>query len=308
MVITKKRIKTLTAYTKRFRQGEPLVVSVRSELVNHQMAVDIGFSEQLTPGESVLPEALGKVSQFNAQGREILLKDQPKETHYRQQEWVWKEYRGQYDYVEKSKILNVPYERYPRKTIPPPAVELCIASNGQGEKLIVADSIVFLPENEALLIHVINLFLEIFGQCEILIATSESVIRAPLKKLNWEVLAAGKKLWNELEPIVDKIVKKISVGNRKVINKRLMSINLFGPEFIAIGRAGFTGDWFFGFPEKRLFLLESMQINSATYVIENDWGVLSGLSRAELFESGLHRERIEHRDSWFNEVDEVLGA
>lgn len=306
MIITKRRIRTLSSYAKGLTEGQLVVVSVRAADISINKAVEIGFSPDLSPGESVLPKAIGGVSTFNAEGKEIPLKDEPKETHYRQQEWTWKEFRGRYDFEEKSKIVDIPYERYPRKCIEPPAIELNIATDAEGEKFIVSDPEEFVPGNHELIIHVINLFLEIFGHCEIRSENLDSIIRAPLRKLNWDVLPPGKKPWGELKPLVKAATERLSEGNKVVIDKRLESINVHEPEFVAVGRAGFTGYLIFGFPEKNLYILESTQTNNATYVIENNWEVLAGLTKAEILENGLHKERIIHRESWFSEINRVL--
>ncbi|WP_110634149.1 hypothetical protein [Salinicola salarius] len=306
MIITKKRIRSLRAYTKGLVEAQPLVVSVSVSNIDANMAIDIGFSPDLSPGESVLPKSIGNITTFNSEGKEIPLKGEPKETHYRQQEWTWKEFRGRYDFEEKSKIVDIPYERYPRKFIEPPAIELNIAKNAGGDKLIVSDSVEFLPKNFDLIIHVVNIFLEIFGYCEIRNENLDSIIRAPLRKLNWDVLPPGKKPWGELKPLVREAAKHLSDGNKVVIDKRLESINVHEPDFVAVGRAGFTGYLIFGFPEKCLYILESTQTNNATYVIENNWEVLSGLSKAEILENDLHKERVIHRESWFSEINRIL--
>ncbi|WP_299232411.1 hypothetical protein [uncultured Halomonas sp.] len=306
MIITKKRIRSLRAYTKGLVEAQPLVVCVSVSDIDTNTAIDIGFSPDLLPGESVLPKAVGNITTFNAEGKEIPLKDKPKETHYRQQEWTWKEFRGRYDFEERSRIVDIPYERYPRKFIEPPAIEFNVATNAGSEKLIVSDSVEFLPKNDNLIIHVINLFLEIFGYCEIRNAGLDSIIRAPLRKLNWDVLPPGKKPWGELKPLVREATEHLSDGNKVVIDKRLESINVHEPDFVAVGRAGFTGYLIFGFPEKSLYILESTQTNNATYVIENNWEVLSGLTKAEILENDLHKERVIHRESWFNEINRIL--
>lgn len=303
----KKRIRSLGSYTKGIAEGQPVVVSVRVPSIDSTMTTKIGFTSDLSPGETVLPKAVGSTTKFNAEGKEIPLKDEPKETHYRQQEWTWKEFRGRYDTEEKSKIVDIPYLRYPRNFIKPPAVELTVATNTDGEKLIISGAMEFSPKNDERLIHIINLFLEIFGHCEIRNENLDSIIRAPLQKLNWDVLPSGKKPWGELKPLVRKATERLSDGNKVVIDKRLESINIHEPDFVAVGRAGFTGYLIFGFPEKNLYILESTQTNNATYVIENNWETLSGLTKAEILQNDLHKARIIHRESWFSEVNRILS-
>jgi hypothetical protein len=306
MIITKSRIRSLNSYTKGLIQNQPIVICVGCSNVDTSKILSIGFSSDYSPGETVLPKVIGKITEFNAEGKEIPLKDQPKETHYRQQEWTWKEFRGRYGFEEKSKIVEIPYERYPRKFIKPPSIELTIVSNTSGEKLIIADPLDFTTNNEDLLLHIINLFLEAFGHCEIRNENLDSIITAPLKKLNWDILPQGKKTWEELEPLVSKATEHLTDGNKVVIDKRLESINFHEPEFVAVGKAGFTGYLVFGFPDRDLYILESTQTNNATYVIENNWESLSSLTKAEILDNNLHRERVIHRENWFSEINRVL--
>ena len=62
----------------------------------------------------------------------------------------------------------------------------------------------------------------------------------------------------------------------------------------------------FGFLEENLYVLECTQTNNATYILENNWEHLSGLTKAEILENNLHKERIIHRENWFEEIGRAL--
>ena len=47
------------------------------------------------------------------------------------------------------------------------------------------------PVNHALLVHVVNLFLELFGECDILDRRHAPLRRTPVRRLNWTVLPPG---------------------------------------------------------------------------------------------------------------------
>lgn len=307
MIINKKRIRSLSSYAKGIPENQNVVIAVTVSDIVKNSPQDVGFSDQLEPGEKVLPKAIGNVTLFNSDGKEIPLKDQPKETHYRQQEWTWKEFRGRHDFEEKSRIVDIPYERYPRKVVPPPSIEISIAVDTAGTKLIVADPISSNENNEEAIVHVINMFLEAFGICEIRNQDLDSVIRSPIKRLNWDVLPKGQKPWGALKPLLQAVIDSQSEGNKVVIEKRFEAINSFEPEFVAVGQAGFSGYIVFGFPESDLYVLESTQTNNATYVLENNWEYLSGLTKAEILQKNLHKERIIHRNNWFEEIGRVLS-
>lgn len=307
MIITKRRIRSLGTNLKAIQNGQEIVAAIPYRDEIRQNLILCGFSENLETGETILPEAIGPITKYNSKGKYHIHKDQPMETAYRQQEWSWKEFRGRYDYVEQSKIVDVPYERYPRTFVYPPSIELSLATNNEGNLIVVSPLLTCTPQNEELITHTINLFLEIFHECHILNTELQQIIRAPVKRLNWEILPPGRRPWTELRPLISKVIDQLPEGNQKVIDKRIETINEHEPVFVAVGRAGFSGYLVFGFPAKNLFILESTQINNATYVIDNNWEQLSSLTKAEILNNNLHRERVIHRETWFGAMNEILS-
>lgn len=308
MLIRKKRIRTINNNIRGVRRGENVVVALRDLVRFTDELHRAGFSSNLEVGETVLPAAAGPVSGFNAEGKYNIHKDQPKETAYRLGEWKWQEFRGRYDTVERSKIVEIPYERYPRTYIEPPSVELSVAQNDDGEKVVRSGVHAFVEANDEALIHTINLFLEYFGECELLRGDLAPVAPARLIRLNWEVLPQGRMPWARLQQYLRPIVDRQPEGNRTVIDKRHETISAYGPDFVAVGQGGFDGYVIFGFPAKRLYILESTQINNATYVLDRDWEDLSSMTKVELLNNDLHKERIIHRESWFAQINRVLNT
>ncbi|WP_315980949.1 hypothetical protein [Aliamphritea spongicola] len=51
MIINKKRIRTLGAYTKGLEEGQPIVVSVGISDIDSDAAIDIGLSPDFSPGK-----------------------------------------------------------------------------------------------------------------------------------------------------------------------------------------------------------------------------------------------------------------
>ncbi|WP_323815672.1 hypothetical protein [Cellvibrio sp. NN19] len=307
MLINKKRIKSIGGYAKGLANDKPVIICVPLKHIDLVSAVNCGFSPMFDFGETVLPSAKGSVARFNSQGKHIALKDLPKERVYRQGEWKWKQFCGRNEYEEMSKIVDIPYSRYQRDYVEAPSVELSIVGDASGGKLISASKVIFNAGNECLITHTVNLFLEIFGMCELRNENLDSIISSPIKKLNWDILPKGRKPWGELKTLISPVINNLPEGNKAVIEKRFESINVFEPEFVAVGRAGFSGYLVFGFPAKSLFILECTQINNATYVIENNWEQLSGLTKAEILNNKLHKQRVMHCKSWFSEVNKLLS-
>ncbi len=304
-MIRGKRIRKLDQYIKGFAQGDQVVVVMRDLTSATETLKRVGFSEQLEAGESVLPSAVfGSISEFNAYGKDVPQKDQPKETAFRTIRWTWQEFHGR-QRIERSEFRDVPYERYPRKHFPPPSVELQVAINPDGEKLVVAEAVDHSNGREKLL-HTVNLFLELFGECELLSESLRSVIRAKVLKLNWHLLPPGKLPWKTLAPVLEPIIRENAEGNQPFVVDRLNKINGYAPEFVAFGRGGFHGYVVFGFPKKRLYVLESALHGNATYAFDENWERLSQLTKAEILDGGLQKARVIHLLSWYEKMNALL--
>jgi len=112
-----------------------------------------------------------------------------------------------------------------------------------------------------------------------------------------------------LNKIKDKILPIIKQTNKQkqvVIEYRLKAITKFNPEFSAIGRAGFRGYLIFGFPEKNIYALESLFTGNATYIFEKNWEYLSKLTKAEILQENLQKDRIIHREKWDRHINNLL--
>lgn len=265
----------------------------------------IGFTKEFNNGETVLPSVIGPITRFNAEGKNIIRRDLPKETVYRQIEWHWTERHGDRE-VEQTDFRYVPYERYPRDFVPPPSVELQIAADSESNKLLVAGAFDYAATNHQAIIHSINVVLEIFGECEILTEDLQPIAPLAARRLNWEILPPGKHPWERIKKSVAPIVERAKKGNQGVILRRLEFMHQAVPELIAQGRGGFSGYVVFGFPRKNVYVLESLYYGNATYVFRENWETLSQLTKAEILSGNLQTARIVHQPGWEKEVRRLL--
>ena len=307
MIITGKRKRTLDKKLHSIAEGTgitpgvPLNVDVESKLTA------IGFSDNPKPGDTILPPTtFGPVTRYNAEGKTIIHRDQPMETAYRQVEWHWQQWAGYWGTEEQSKIVDVPYERYPRSLKPPPGVELTIGEDKEGNLFLVGPTLKINKKNPEKLIHEINIFLEIFGYCQIFTEALIKLVPIKMVRLNWRILPPGRWPWDKVEKEVKPIIKKASKQNQIVITHRLQIITKYNPEFVAIGMAGFTGYLIFGFPKKNLYVLEAVYTGNATYVFEEDWEKLSKLTKAAIITGKLQKDRIIHREGWDGRIDDLF--
>jgi hypothetical protein len=306
LLIKQSRIRSLKGKLGRLRVGTDVVVGARLIPDLIPKLTRIGFSTGVNVGDAVLPTAVGPVSRFNANGGNIIHRDQPKETAYRTVEWHWKEFRGRYDFEENSKFVDVPYQRYPRTFVPPPSIELQIAMTADGQRILVAPAMNFSRPDDESLIHVVNLFLEIVGYCQIMTTDLGEVIQSPIRRLNWKLLPPGERTWQELRPDIASAIQRAKKGNQPVIEHRLETINSHHPDFAAIGLAGFAGYVVFGFTARNLYVLESIYTGNATYVFGDQWENLSKLTKMQILDNNLHQDRIIHREGWVRSIRKLL--
>jgi hypothetical protein len=302
MRITKKRIRNLELNLPGIREGVELLLIVPLGEVNTQQLERVGFSSLPRVGERVLPSVLGSVSRFNAEGKILRHRDQPMETCYRQSEWRYKQWHGR-DKVEVTEYVDVPYKRYPRTLVAPPATEISIVQLPNDEHAIATVGVRRLDlENPDGLRHDINLMLELFSFCEVVSKDLVPTGIAPVISLNWQVLPQGEMPWAVLEPHLKRVLDIKKKGGRSVVAHRLEEINLYKPTFVAVGHGGFTGYVVFGFPNLGIYVLECAIYGNATYVFEGDWKELSKLTKAEILNHRRHKARFIHQSMWEDRI------
>jgi len=308
MIIKQRRIKSIGRHFKYLDKAQNLVIGLR-DLDRFETEIEqLGFARPFTPGELLLPPRIfGPISNFNSEGKYHVHRDRPMETAYRMIEWHWTEFRGRYDTEEMSDYVDVPYKRYPRTFIEPPSVEFSLANDAAGSLILIAEEIAFTQENYDRIIHTVNLFLEIFGECEVLTQDLEGFVIPEIRRLHWEILPPGRYPWERLQRLVNEIVREAREGNWALIENRFETINSFSPEFHAIGRLGFRGYVVFGFPEKGLYVFESTITGNATYVFDDNWENLSKLTKSEILDEHLQQHRIIHRKGWHSNIRQLLA-
>lgn len=301
------KLRALDRHFKGITRGTPVVIGL-ADLDRHRGALSrAGFSDPLSVGETVLPTPHGKVSTRNAEGDYIVHRDQPKETAYRQIEWTWTEFRGRYDRVEQSRIVDVPYERYPRTFRPPPSVEPTVSEEAGGGLILSTTVLAYAPQNDEALLHAVNLMRELFGEAEIFTQDLDPLLGVAVRRVNWEVLPHGQMPWPRLRERLQPILSRMGRRTGPVAEDRLKVLTEeHAPDFAAVGRAGFTGYLVFGFEAKRLYVLESLEYGNATYVFAGDWEELSQMTKAQILAGGLYAHRLIHREGWRAQIRRIL--
>ncbi len=307
MVIRKHRVRSVAPHVRHVGSGEKVVIGISGLERFVPVLEKMGFVQPYIEGQTLLPAPMGPVSLFNAEGRDVPQKDQPMETAYREVEWHWEEWHGSYT-VHQSKWVDVPYQRYPRKFTPPPAIELCIRKGSDGELLLVAPAMKVDGGKLDFLTHTANIFLEAFHECQFFSEALIPHLGSSVVRLNWDVLPPGEMPWDQMKRRLEPIIRKAPAGNQKIIYHRLEVVNGFKPDFVAVGRGGFHGYIIHGFSAKEVFVLESAYYGNATYIFGEKWEELSKMTKAEILRESLQKDRIIHRVGWDDKVKEAVNG
>lgn len=309
LIIHGRRIQNLDKYLGFLIENSPIVIGINITPRIREKLEEIGFPQDTRIGDSILPSSkTGKVCEYNAEGKYIPQKHLKMETAYRQVEWHWEEWNGPYDTTEQSKIVDVPYQRYPRIFSPPPSIELSLYNSIKGDTLLVSPEQLYNKQNKKLILHVINMFLEIFGECQVFSKDLADIIQAPTRKLNWRVLPPGRRPWQQLEKELKSIIDEVSKGKKPVVIDRLRTINKYGPDFAAVGTGGFRGYVIMGFQDRNLYVCESIFYGNATYIFDERWEELSRKTKAEILDNNLQTDRIIHRvNLWARQIRKWLA-
>lgn len=309
MVIRQSRIRNLDIHLPGLQEGSALVCAVRSLDRFPAELRRAGLEEPLAVGHTVTPApACGPVSRVNADGRVIVHRDQPMEKAHQMIQWARIEWHGR-DREEITDFRDRTYNRYPRTHLPPFAIEITVAQQPGGALLVTTPVITYTEKNRERLLHTINLLLEVFGECEILDADLDPVLRGDFKRLHWEILPQGRMPWPQVQMHLERVLTGRVKGGRAVTWKRISIVEQMGPDFRAAGRAGFAGYLVFGFTDIGLYVLESTRLGNATYIFSTEWERLSQLSKGEVLAGSLEEARIIHRaDSWEHDLQAFIGS
>lgn len=302
MKITKKRIRNVKNYLYEIKKDDNFSIGLIGLDGIEERLISIGFTSELNIGETVLPKICGPISRFNADGGYIKRRDLPKEIYYISREWTWKDYQGN----EYSKIVTFSRERIHREPISAPNIELQIVEI-DNHKILFASKLKKDEDNFDIAKHTINLLLELFGECDILDSEKKTIIPPEIIRLNWKIFPKGEYIWEKVEPIIKERIDSQPKGNRPVISSRNEKISSKEPTFFAYGLGGFSDYTVYGFPKLNIYILESINIGNATYVLDKNWEEITKLTKKDIIDHNLYKKRIVHTPDWEVEIDKLFA-
>lgn len=256
----------------------------------------------LSYNKSILPKGAGSVSRFNANGKYILLKDEPKEQRYiRTIEWSWEQWAAGGGTETHTDFKDIYRECYKRKHVLPPSLTISLQKIG-GTDYYCLECLDTSVNNEDEVKVGINLFLEIFGEYEV--SVDGNLLKAKVEVLSWRLLPPGEHPFEKLEKHIQEIVGK-SPRVLPVIEDRQKFMNDLGPDSIFVGLGGFST--YAAYKFGKLVVLESIKLDNALYVFDKNWRDVSRLTKKEIIQGKLALKRIVHTQGWKKILKKTLG-
>jgi hypothetical protein len=301
------RIRHLAKYLQRVPGGAEYRVINR-------MAVDAidkvlertGFGSGVASGSVILPKVVGPVSRFNAHGKHVPLKHLPKQSRYiRTIEWSWDQWDGRYGTKTVTEERDIYRDCYQVESLAPPAVELTFMQGGD-EALIVSPRQKADGADIAAGLHVVNLYLELYGACEIVRDDLGSFDPPAVRHVNWRMLPSGRHPWDKVAGHLADVLWVKDPRVRTVILSRHETINRYMPDEVYVGEGGFDRYVAYVFISRGLVVLECTELDNAIYVFGRKWAEFSKLSKADILAANLHLERIVHCDGWRTKFDRLM--
>jgi hypothetical protein len=253
----------------------------------------LGFDDAPAEGESLIPSPAGPVSAFNANGREIIRRDLPKVSQSRMVWSTWNDWHG-----NPHSGMQIRSQQVYQKELVSPPEEYLTVMQGESGPVAASRALSKAVDDDEKIIHVINLFLEVFGSLEITSVDLKSARSLVVKRLNWRVLPPGEFPFERAKKELAEFLDRVEENVRPVVQSRIRSVTQYKPDFVAVGVGGFREYVVFGFQSNNIYVLESPMLGNATYVFKNDWAEVSALSKKEILDGALHEARLVHNHRW----------
>ena len=262
----------------------------------------LSFQESIIPS----PEQ-GKHSFWNINGREIVRKDLPKETHYN---LVDAPNYG--DSYKGTHTVSLPYEKYPRDFIAPRNttinIECSDTSNNLTHYIIKFELSEVLDrdskEFDDRLFDCLNLLQENIGDCGIEQAGITLYDYIQTLHVAWDILPPG-----TIEEAIDRIFhgRQPTEQESQIVNERYDFFITLDPQNLVYGRSGFQR-YFGALIEDNLIVFENVKYGNAIYIMFSDWEELSQQSRVDLLSGRFSNdfERVTHVGDWQKKVTKII--
>lgn len=308
MIVNNKRVVNIRNYLTNLPEKSKFRLIADVSLRPEAFLNKIGFSSPISSGDVVLPTPSGSISRFNAEGRWVRDYKSPKENRYiRTIEWSWKQWAGRGHVEEHTEYRDIYRMCYPRDLVPPPSFEIMFIQS-DGRKLIASPELTNIVSEDDTNKHILNLFLELFGICEIVTSEMQTISPPVTKNVNWKILPPGKYPWSRLEEHIDAKAGNVSESTKAIIWDRQEHIKSHSPAEVFVGQGGFNDYIAYQFKDKGLVVLESVRHGNAIYIFDSNWKEFSKLTKAQILANNLQLHRIVHSSGWKAKLNRALSS
>lgn len=253
----------------------------------------INHHEDPKVGDHFLPRAVGPRSRRNAYGHDTPLRSEPKREREYPYYSTWKDFQGRP--VSGMKLGR--RKGFPKEHHDAPGERLSVAQFQDG-LFLCSRSLLNDGKTDESALLLVNVFLELFGECELRQDNGEPFELPLVHRLDWERIPKGEYSWKKVERSFQEITRDLTDNARAIASHRFRVINSFGPTSFDWGKGGFLGYSIFGFEELGLYVFESHLLDNATYVFEGDPEAVLRLTKSKILKQHLHVERFFHDHQW----------
>lgn len=295
-MLKRHRVFNIEGYLSRFCTEEYFTLGIPLSEVPVERLKMAGLNN-MKVGEERVPFGFGPISKYNSSGKVVKLKNQPKKE-------VW-----QRRYYKKTGAFMGVWHlwMWQRQTLPPLRTPLKLVDNN-GQMVLVSPIMHYLPEEEGINCHVVNLFLELAGKVEFYKLNGETLTYMPTaREVCWEIFPPGTSV-NEKYARVLKKADEMEKKDLPSYKDNLVTLKEYGPADIAIGTRGLNGYFVYTYPDLGFALCESPEYGNATYVLPVEWEEISKQSKGEIIAADLCYDRIPHDNTWGMRIKGLMNG
>ena len=295
MIITKKRINSISKYIRDFSSGDKVVLSIPNVLI-HTKLVKFGIASIYD--QYTVPNMISKLTVVNCDGKWNVLKHLDKEMRLIEKEYSIKDWTGNWHYG----VCQFEKMCYRREFIEPLNIHFIRTSTG------IHSIPLEIGTDDDEIKETINLLLDMNDSCVIQLEGKEHIFNDILvEKVNWAFLPKGVEF---RDAIHEKIIEK-NTGRKPdyltTIMNRSDKVLDYKPDKIWIGLNTFHEYIAYGFESLGLVVLESNKLSNATYVFDLNWKDLSKITKGQLISGNLFEHRLIHDQNWEAKIHSILS-
>ena len=227
-MVTGKSINSVNRIIAHSHGAREMLFVIEREKVDQNLQARLAIAHLEKDGDSILPATIGKVSEFNARGKEIKRRDLPLIKNQSLSTGAGKTGMATITVVCKSE----PWMCIPSTLFVRPWSTFLSVIDG---KEYVVTRRVKIDEPSTALIHVANLMLEFFQEFEIFDVDRKRIAKVQARQLQWDLLPPGKYPWKSAEVIVKPYLAGLRPSEQGVIEHRIR--RLLDSSLISLPRA-----------------------------------------------------------------------